>query len=71
MTRLMPALSDARSFTSYLSSGQREEMLQRNLGVMNETQYRRALQKNADKVDRMLRSMVVMAHTRPGPARRT
>lgn len=67
MTRLMPAMSDARPFTSYMSAGQREELLQRRLGAMNESQYRRSLQRNAGKVEQMLRSLVVMTRPLPGP----
>ncbi len=58
MTRLMPAPADGRAFTSYLSSGQSEEMLQRKYGAMNENEYRRYLQKNANKVARDLQSFV-------------
>jgi hypothetical protein len=61
MTRLMPAPSDGRVFTSYLSAGQREEALQRMAGVVNESQYRAYLQRNAVQVARRLESMVVLA----------
>jgi hypothetical protein len=50
MSRMMPAPSDARSFTSYVSSGQREEDLQRQAGVVNETAYRQFLQHNFNQV---------------------
>ena len=50
MSRLMPAPSDARAFTSYLSAGQREEALQRQARVTDENQYRHLLQRNAAKV---------------------
>lgn len=50
MTRLMPAPSDGRAFTSYISAGQREEALQRQAGAANENQYRQYLQKNAPRV---------------------
>lgn len=58
MTRLNPAPSDGRAFTSYLSAGQREEMLQRKYGAVNENAYRQYLQKNANKVARDLQSFV-------------
>ena len=50
MSRLMPAPSDARAFTSYLSAGQREEALQRQARAVNENQYREYLQRNAAQV---------------------
>lgn len=50
MTRIMPAPSDGRTFTSYLSAGQREEALQRMYRVMNENQYRMFLQHHASRV---------------------
>lgn len=50
MSRMMPAPSDARSFTSYVSAGQREEALQRQAGVANEAQYRQFLQNNFNTV---------------------
>ena len=68
MSRMMPALSDGRAFTSYLSAGQREEMLQRRLGAVNENQYRALLQKNTARVQELLRSvLVVAAPPLPGP----
>ena len=66
MSRLMPAPSDGRAFTSYLSAGQREDMLQRRMGVVNENQYRQALQKNARAVEQLMRGMRVMPAL-PGP----
>lgn len=66
MSRLMPAPSDGRAFTSYLSAGQREEMLQRRLGVVNENQYRQALQKNTRAVQSLLEGLRVMPAP-PGP----
>lgn len=50
MSRLMPAPSDARAFTSYLSAGQREEALQRQAKAVNENAYRSWLQTNAAKI---------------------
>lgn len=66
MSRLMPAPSDGRAFTNYLSAGQREEALQRRLGVVNENQYRRALQTNAESVERWMSGMMAPP-TLPGP----
>lgn len=55
MSRLMPALSDGRTFTSYLSAGLAEEGLQRQLSLVNENQYRSYLQHNAPNVASKLR----------------
>lgn len=68
MSRMMPALSDGRTFTSYLSAGQREEALQRKAGAVNETQYRMYLQHNAAKVAAELGAMQVVSRPPlPGP----
>lgn len=61
MSRLMPAPSDARAFTSYLSAGQREQALQRQSGATNETQYREYLQRNASKVAAQQQAMSLTA----------
>jgi hypothetical protein len=50
MSRLMPAPSDGRAFTSYLSAGQTEDLLMRRLGIRNQTQYRAFLQTNPHTV---------------------
>jgi hypothetical protein len=55
---VLTAPSDGRAFTSYMSAGQREEMLQRKYGTVNENAYRRYLQQNADKVARDLQQFV-------------
>lgn len=68
MTRLMPALSDARTFTSYLSAGQREQNLQYALRVSNENQYRAKLQADAKAVESLLSRMTV-APARPAPVK--
>ena len=70
MSRLMPALSDGRAFTSYLSAGQAEEVLQRTLGVTNENQYRGVLQRNSARVAEQLRRLQVSGAV-PSPHRRT
>lgn len=66
MSRLMLAPSDGRAFTSYLSAGQREEMLQRRLGVINENQYRQALQKNYRMAENLMRTLM-RTPSLPGP----
>lgn len=69
MSRMMPALSDGRAFTSYMSSGQREEALQRKYGVVNESQYRQYLQHNANAVASELGAMQVVSRpSLPAPA---
>lgn len=57
MSRLMPALSDGRAFTNYLSAGQAELALQRHFRTPDENSYRRFLQHNATRVARELRRM--------------
>ena len=52
MSRIMPAMSDARAFTDYTSAGQREATMQLNAGASNESQYREFLQTNALAVAR-------------------
>ena len=65
MTRLMPALSDGRAFTSSLSAGQADDALQRRFGLSNETQYRRYLQHNSTRVAHELRKLHVVAYPVP------
>lgn len=67
MSRLMPALSDGRSFTTYLSSGLLEEGLQRQLRLVNENQYRAYLQSNPAKIADTLRRLS-LANMAPRPA---
>lgn len=68
-SRITPALSDGRSFTSYVSAGQAEDMLQRTLGVRSEAEYRRALQHNSQAVANELRRLHVIGAV-PAPPRR-
>jgi hypothetical protein len=65
----MPAISDGRTFTSYLSAGQAENALQRRFGVSSETQYRQYLQHNSALVLRELRQLQVVVA--PPQVRRT
>jgi hypothetical protein len=60
----MPAMSDARAFTSYLSAGQREQSLQTMAGVINETQYRQFLQRNATTVATRMQTLPLPASHR-------
>jgi hypothetical protein len=50
MSRINPAMSDGRAFTSYVSSGLYNNELERKFGVANDTQYRAFLQNNREKV---------------------
>lgn len=68
--RFMPALADGRTFTSYLSAGQAEDVLQRRLGVINETQYRQYLQHNSARVANEMRQLHVIGSIPAPPARR-
>lgn len=65
MTRITPSLSDGRSFTNYLSAGQREELAKRRYGIVDELQYRMFLQKNGDLVANDTRKLRVL-RVRPG-----
>lgn len=53
----MPAPSDGRAFTSYLSAGQAETALQRAFKTPNENAYRAYLQHNSARVARELRKL--------------
>lgn len=59
MTRFNPAPSDGRMFTSYVSSGQAEDLLRRKVGARTENAYRAYLQHNAARVAEMLRRVTV------------
>lgn len=65
MTRLMPAMSDARAFTSYVSAGQREEALQHRLGARNENEYRHILQANFKAVHAMQATFRPVVYPQP------
>jgi hypothetical protein len=57
MPRIMPAPSDGRAFTNYMSAGQYEVRMQRELGATSEAQYRATLQHNASEVAARMRRM--------------
>lgn len=57
MSRLNPAPSDARAFTSYMSAGQQEDFMRRTFGLSNENEYRQFLQDNASLVASETRQM--------------
>lgn len=62
MSRLMPAPSDARAFTNYLSRSLIEDSLQHTFRVRNETEYRRYLQ---TKPNAVIREMQALMYKRP------
>lgn len=63
MSRLMPAPSDGRAFTTYVSASRLEEEMQRRSGAINENQYRDFLQKNAVEVAKQLSAVSVYPDT--------
>jgi hypothetical protein len=50
MSRINPAMSDGRAFTSYVSSGLYDQDLGRKFGITDDTAYRAFLQNNSEKV---------------------
>lgn len=50
MSRLMPAPSDARALTAYMSASQRDEWVRQKYNLQNENEYRKFLQDNAEAV---------------------
>ena len=65
MPRIMPAPSDGRAFTNYLSAGQYEVRMQNRFGSLTEAQYRAYLQNNATAVAEQSRRMRVGTLVRP------
>jgi hypothetical protein len=59
MSRIMPVQSDGRAFTSYVSSGLLEQMIQRKYNLPTEGQYRAFLQKYGMQVAQELRKLQV------------
>lgn len=57
MPRIMPAPSDGRAFTNYMSAGLYEVKLQHRVGATSEAQYRAYLQANAARVAGMARQV--------------
>ncbi len=49
-SRITPAMSDGRSFTNYVSSGIYNTYLEDKFAIPNDTEYRKYLQTNAEKV---------------------
>lgn len=65
MSRIAPALSDGRSFTSYTSNGQYEQLMQHKFGIRDELQYRMFLQRNGGLIADESRKLRVM-RVKPG-----
>lgn len=66
MSRIMPAQADGRAFTSYVSSGQLEQMVQRKYNIHDELQYRLFLQRHGALVANENRKMYVTRINRAG-----
>ena len=64
--RLLPAPADGRNFTSYISSGQLEDALQRRLGVQNENQYRAYIQRDPKRIIALVNELRIKALSREG-----
>jgi hypothetical protein len=71
MSRIMPALTDGRCFTSYLASCQYDQHLQAKFGQASEPSFRQYLQANAMAAQQETRKLHVCAFAfdslKPGP----
>jgi len=56
-SRIMPALSDGRSFTNYVSSGIYNNYLEDKFKTPDDSQYRQFLQRNAKQVEKVTNSL--------------
>jgi len=57
MSRIMPAMSDGRSFTNYVSSGLYNNYLENKFRTPEDSQYRQFLQKNAGDVEKVVNQL--------------
>ena len=57
-SRIMPALSDGRSFTNYVSSGIYNNYLEDKFHTPSDSNYRMFLQRNAKQVEKVTNSLV-------------
>jgi hypothetical protein len=67
MSRIIPAMTDGRSFTNFVSNGQYEQLMQHKFGITDELQYRMFLQRNGRMIadeSRKLRVTRVKQNTR-------
>ena len=65
MSRIAPAMNDARCFTSYMPSSQTDQILASMYKVNDQTSYRMALQANMKKADREMRKLYVCQRVVP------
>lgn len=56
-SRIMPALSDGRSFTNYVSSGIYNNYLEDKFKTESDSKYRQFLQRNAKQVEKVTNSL--------------
>lgn len=56
-SRIMPAMSDARAFTNYVSSGIYNNYLEDKFDISSDSNYRKFLQKNAKQVEKVTNSL--------------
>lgn len=63
--RIMPAMSDGRSFTNYVSSGIYNNYLEDKFKIESDSSYRQFLQKNAKKVEKVTNSLTAYYVTPP------
>lgn len=59
MSRIMPALSDARCFTNYLAACQYDQRMQSKFNQRTEPEFRQFLQGNASRVEQETRKLHV------------
>ena len=61
MSRINPAMSDGRAFTSYVSSGLYNQELERKFGIMDDNAYRAFLQNNSEKVMKTVNALTMFS----------
>ena len=60
MSRIMPAMSDGRQFTNYVSSGLYNNYLEAQFKTPEDSQYREYLQKNAKAVEQKINKLTAV-----------
>lgn len=76
MSRINPAMSDGRAFTSYVSSGLYNQELERKFGIKDDNAYRAFLQNNSEKVMKTVSALTMFSipmdtrRAEPSPATR-
>ena len=56
-SRIVPAMSDARAFTNYVSSGLYNNYLEDKFNTVDDSAYRMYLQKNTKNVEKVINSL--------------